>query len=141
MKKLLAGALLLLSTSFVFAAVNLNTATQAQLEAINGIGPKKAQAIIEYRTKNGGFKKVDDLQNVSGIGHGKTFEKLKGEFSVSGGQSTNKASLGSLINKNNKVTPTAQQAVKNAPKGFNNPLQSSANKPANAPIPATPAVK
>ena len=56
--------------------VNLNTATQAQLETLPGIGPKAAQRILEYRQKNGNFKKVEDLMNVKGIGE-KAFLKLK----------------------------------------------------------------
>ena len=58
------------------APVNLNTATQAQLETLPGVGAKAAQRILEYRQKNGNFKKVEDLMNVKGIGE-KAFLKLK----------------------------------------------------------------
>jgi competence protein ComEA len=58
------------------APVNLNTATQAQLESLPGIGPKAAQRILEYRQKNGPFKKIEDLMNVKGVGE-KSFLKLK----------------------------------------------------------------
>ena len=57
-------------------SVNLNTATAAQLEALPGIGPAVAQRIVEYRQKSGGFKKVEELMNVRGIGE-TTFLKLK----------------------------------------------------------------
>ena len=56
------------AASMAMAAVNLNTATVAELDAVNGIGPSKASAIVEYRNKNGPFKSVDDLQNVKGFG-------------------------------------------------------------------------
>ena len=82
MKKVLLGLVVFLSISLNAAAgVNINTATQAELESLDGIGPKKALAIIEYRKKNSGFKSVDDLKNVSGIGE-KTLEKLKSEVTV-----------------------------------------------------------
>jgi competence protein ComEA len=58
------------------AVLNLNTATAAQLEALPGIGKATADRIVEYRQKSGGFKKVEDLMNVRGIGE-KNFLKLK----------------------------------------------------------------
>jgi competence protein ComEA len=61
--------------------VNINTATSSDLESLPGVGPKLAQRIIEYREKNGGFKKVEDLMNVQGIGE-KNFLKLKSKLSV-----------------------------------------------------------
>ena len=56
--------------------VNINTATQGQLEALPGVGAKAAGRILEYRQKNGHFKKVEDLMNVKGIGE-KSFLRLK----------------------------------------------------------------
>jgi competence protein ComEA len=58
------------------APVNLNTATAAQIASLPGVGPKAAQRIIEYRQKSGGFKKIEELMNVKGIGE-KSFLKLK----------------------------------------------------------------
>ncbi|WP_293765589.1 helix-hairpin-helix domain-containing protein [uncultured Aquitalea sp.] len=118
MKKLLAALLgFLFVCASAFAAVNINTATQEQLESLNGIGPVKAKAIIDYRAKNGAFKSVDDLKNVSGIGD-KTLEKLRKDIAVSGA-----------------TTAPAAAAKSGAP--------AAANKPAAAPAatakPAAPA--
>ena len=61
--------------------VNLNTATEAELQTISGIGQKRAQDIIAYREEKGKFQSVDELKNVSGIGQ-KTLEKLKEHVTV-----------------------------------------------------------
>jgi len=62
--------------------VNLNTATAAELETLPGVGAATAARIIEYREKNGAFKKIEDLMNVRGIGE-KTFLQLKSLITVS----------------------------------------------------------
>lgn len=67
--------------SLALAAVNINTATVAELDAIKGIGPSKAQAIVDYRSKNGAFKSIEDLKNVKGFGE-KSIAKLKGDLVV-----------------------------------------------------------
>ena len=61
---------------------HVNTASAAQLEELPGIGAKMALRIVEYRQKNGGFKKIEDLMNVKGIGE-KAFLKLKPHLTVS----------------------------------------------------------
>lgn len=61
--------------------INLNTATAADLQKLNGIGEKKAQEIISYRQQKGQFKKIEDLMQVSGIGE-KTFAKLKDQLAL-----------------------------------------------------------
>jgi competence protein ComEA len=83
MKKLIKGVLLLLALMAfpAFAAVNINTATQSELEGVRGLGPAKAKAIIAYRESNGGFKSLDELDNVKGFGKA-SIEKLKEELSV-----------------------------------------------------------
>ncbi|WP_313559507.1 ComEA family DNA-binding protein, partial [Ruminiclostridium cellobioparum] len=61
--------------------VNINTATQAELEGLPNVGPATAKAIIEYREKNGGFKKVTDLMKITGIKQ-KTFDKIKDHICI-----------------------------------------------------------
>lgn len=61
--------------------VNINTASATELEALPGIGAKTAARIVEYRQKNGPFKKVEDLMNVRGVGE-KNFLKLKPQITV-----------------------------------------------------------
>jgi comEA protein len=61
--------------------VNINTASIPELEELPGIGPSTAARIHEYRQKNGGFKKIEDLMNVKGIGE-KSFLKLKPMITV-----------------------------------------------------------
>ena len=61
--------------------VNLNTATQRELEDLPGIGAATAARIVEYRQKKGPFKKIEELMNVQGIGE-KSFLKLKPQITV-----------------------------------------------------------
>src|SRR6202048_378178 len=83
MKRFLLLLVTLLFSAFALAAVNINTATKEELDAVPEIGPVKAQAIIDYRTANGPFKTPEDIMKVSGIKEG-TFSKLKGMISVNG---------------------------------------------------------
>ncbi len=76
--------------NFAFAAVNINTASVQELDAVKGIGPSKAKAIVDYRTKNGPFKSVDDLKQVKGFG-AKSVAKLRSELSVADNGATAKA--------------------------------------------------
>src|SRR5581483_8367349 len=83
MKRILAALVLLFAWSLAFAAVNINTATKEQLDALPGIGPVKAQAINDYRNANGPFKSPEDIMKVRGIKEGE-FGKIKDQISVSG---------------------------------------------------------
>lgn len=66
---------------FVFGSVNINSANSAQLQTLYGIGPTKAQEILKYRKAHGGFKTVDELDNVKGIGP-KMMIKLRPQVSI-----------------------------------------------------------
>jgi competence protein ComEA len=61
--------------------ININTASAEELDKLSGIGPAIAKAIIDYRTKNGSFKKIEDINNVKGIGDA-LFEKIKDQITV-----------------------------------------------------------
>ena len=81
MKKILLSlCMLFFFTVSAMAAVNINTADQGALESINGIGPAKAKAIIEYRNHEK-FETVDDLTKVKGFGE-KSMEKIRDDVTV-----------------------------------------------------------
>lgn len=65
----------------VDSKINLNTATKEQLQTLTGVGPSKAEAILNYKKTSGDFKVIEDLKNVDGIGE-KTFDKLKDLITV-----------------------------------------------------------
>ncbi|HET9749351.1 MAG TPA: helix-hairpin-helix domain-containing protein [Casimicrobiaceae bacterium] len=81
MKALLLALAIAFAAPLAHAALDLNTATKEQLVALSGIGPAKAQAILDYRTQHGGFKSIDELKDVKGIG-ARRFDKIKSELTV-----------------------------------------------------------
>jgi competence protein ComEA len=81
MVRLIVALAFAVASQIAAAAVNLNTATKEELVALSGIGPAKAQAILDYRSQHGGFKTVEELKDVKGIG-ARRFEKLKPELTV-----------------------------------------------------------
>lgn len=83
---LFALAALLVSTAAA-AALNLNTATKDELVTLPGIGPAKAQAIVDYRNQHGPFRSVDEVRKVKGIGE-KLFTQIKPELTVGAGKTT-----------------------------------------------------
>ncbi|HEY8856553.1 MAG TPA: helix-hairpin-helix domain-containing protein [Rugosibacter sp.] len=110
---------LVMVTFNVFAAVNVNTATQEQLESLNGIGPAKAKAIIDYRQKNGAFKTLEDIDKVPGVGAG-IMGKIKNDVTLTGATTV-------------KAEPSAKKAAPATP--------ATKAVPAKAATPATPAAK
>ncbi|MBA2689441.1 MAG: helix-hairpin-helix domain-containing protein [Burkholderiales bacterium] len=84
MKKLLFILLAWLAVvGAAFAAVNINTASKEELMTLNGVGEVKAKAIIDYRTKNGPFKSVDEVNKVPGIGEG-ILSKIRSDVTLTG---------------------------------------------------------
>jgi competence protein ComEA len=83
MQRLLLALGLALCPLIALAAININTATKDELVALPGIGPAKAQAIVDYRKAHGSFKTIEELKDVKGIG-AKRFEKLKRDLAVTG---------------------------------------------------------
>lgn len=67
----------------VTGKLNLNTATEAQLMMLPSVGPSKAERIVTWRKKNGGFKRTADLRRVKGFGY-KTYKKLEPLLAVTG---------------------------------------------------------
>lgn len=115
MKRILLAVVIFFALiSMSFAAVNLNMASKDELDGVKGIGPVKAQAIIDYRQKNGPFKSVDDLKNVNGFGD-KTVAKMRSELTVSGGGSAKKADK-AVDNKEGKSAKADKQEKKEVEK-------------------------
>jgi len=82
LKVLLLAVFLSLSLANAYAAaVDINTADTKTLATLKGIGPKSADAIVQYRKQHGPFKTVDDLSKVKGIGK-KTIEKNRANITV-----------------------------------------------------------
>jgi len=72
-----------MSTSIFAAPVNINSADAKTIAtSLAGIGPSKAEAIVEYRSENGPFETKEDIKNVKGIGS-KVFEKIKADLILS----------------------------------------------------------
>jgi len=63
------------------AVINLNSATATQIAGLPGIGVKTAELVVQYRTKNGPFKKIEEIMNVRGIGE-KSFLRIKDRLTV-----------------------------------------------------------
>jgi|SRR5215467_10037102 len=112
MKKLLLAFIVWFAIcGIALAAVNINTATKEELTSIKGIGEKRAQAIIDYRTKNGPFKTVDDLTKVEGIGPG-IMKQIKSQVAVSGSTTTDKTAASTKTKADDKQTTKSTDSTK-----------------------------
>ena len=134
MKKFLFIIVSLLSFSWALAQVNINTATAQELQTLNGIGPSKAAAIVEYRNANGPFKSPEDIKNVRGIGNG-IYQKISSEITVGNGQATRTPAVRPAAQQQQPqpaatkpATPAAKPAAANKPAA----ARPAATKPAAA---------
>ena len=100
------------SVSAQSSLININTADSTLLQTLNGIGAVKAQAIIDYRTLNGPFQAIEDIQNVSGIGPA-TFNNIKSFITV--GSTTAPPVVESVINTNNSTSNTSSVHYSSTP--------------------------
>lgn len=119
-----------LSMGVAFAAVEVNSADQAALESVKGLGPVKSKAIIDERSKNGPFKSADDLADrVKGLGV-KSVSKLEAAGLTIGGSSAPPTG----------VKPSSRSAsTTTAPAPRSKPAPTTATAPTTAPAPSAPA--
>lgn len=114
MKKLLLALVMWFAIcGIAMAAVNINTATKEELTSLKGIGEKRAQDIIDYRTKNGPFKSVDDLEKVPGIGPG-TMKQIRSELTTTGKTVIDKPAATGTKSKAADSTKAAKSETKKA---------------------------
>ena len=111
MKSILVMLFALLFSGAAAAALNLNTASKDELVALPGIGPAKAQAILDYRNQHGPFKSIDELRKVKGIGE-KLFTQIKPEVSI--GPSARNALAQGASKAEAKADPKSAQATARA---------------------------
>jgi competence protein ComEA len=138
----------LLCIGQAMARVNVNTATAEELQSLNGIGPVRAQLIIDYRRDNGPFKSIDDLRKIPEL-RGAVAEGLKGRITYSGptkipaaernGGKDNEASAAPA---KPKALPPPKPVAKPAEKAAQpvSPAPMNTAKPAGPASPARPAM-
>ena len=97
------------------SAVNLNTASRDELVTVPGIGPAKAQAIVEHRKTHGPFKTVDDLRQVKGF-RDKLVERLRPELTVAAAPSKAAPKSDVADSKAKPVAPVASGRIEERPR-------------------------
>ena len=137
LKKLLMLCLaFMLSIGAAFAAVDVNTADQAALESVKGLGPVKSKAIIDERTKNGPFKDADDLATrIKGLGT-KSVTNLEQNGLTIGGSSlppTGKTSKPATTTQGGSAAPNSTVKSSTAATGATSPAATTAQTPAATP--------
>lgn len=129
-------AAILASIQFAFAAIDINTATESELDKLPGIGPTKAKAIIEDRKKNGPFRSTEDLKRVKGIGD-KTFDELKSQITAGGAKAASTPAKPSLAPAATTAAPAAARPAGSKPAPLPAPAGAKpAATPAAIPVPA-----
>jgi competence protein ComEA len=104
--------MLLVSANPASAMVNINTATKEELTSIKGVGAERAQSIVDYRTKNGPFKSVDDLEKVPGVGPG-LMKRIRSQISTGSSSANEKPAQKAAKTPAVKMTPpTKTQGLK-----------------------------
>jgi competence protein ComEA len=130
------------------ARVNVNTATAEELQTLDGIGPVRAQLIIDYRRQNGPFKNLDDLRKIPEL-RGAVAEGLKGriiyrgETKISGGERSAKsdeAKAEKPAASTSLAKPKALPPPKPAAKPLDQPVAPAAPAASKVPRPAAPAI-
>jgi competence protein ComEA len=133
----------MLSIGSAFAAVDVNTADQAALDSVKGLGPVKSKAIVDERTKNGPFKDADDLANrVKGLGT-KSVANLEQNGLTIGGSSappTGKTASKPTTSAGGSAAPNSTVKSSTSATAATSPAATTAQTPAATPsAPATPA--
>lgn len=116
----LLGMALLLFAPFLWAAVNINSADVTALDTLPGIGPAKAQALVEYRQAHGPFKSVDALAGVHGIGP-KLLERLRPALTLDGATTLpQSATILPRVSKKNRVPASAgeERVIRRGSRGY-----------------------
>ncbi|AET89414.1 hypothetical protein BSFA1_17020 [Burkholderia sp. SFA1] len=145
LKKLLMLCLaFMVSIGAAFAAVDVNTADQAALESVKGLGPVKSKAIVDERTKNGPFKDADDLATrVKGLGT-KSVATLEQNGLTIGGSSlppTGKTAKPATTTQGGSAAPNSTVKSSTAATAATSPAATTAQTPATAPAAAASGAK